>query len=146
MTDKWADIHSITVGSHIHLDKVVESPPAPGSVGWLPIIEDMLGHLVNWGGHWTVTMPIGFVTRPPDGRLSTEELFRLTDKSSLLEPPAVYRLADELIANRGEGECHGWMRLVQPNVRELITFSRSREEIAAGEEFNGQVSFEVRSR
>lgn len=138
-------IRSMKVGQHLHLDGCVLDPPSPGDPAWLEIISDLIQRIMAWGGAWTISMAIGTTASIPIFPVDLDGLFALVDKSSLVEPPAVYRLRDALTVNSWEGERHIWQSLLQPSLTQVISLTRSKCEISAGEDLYVRVAFEIRS-
>jgi hypothetical protein len=145
MIASWEAVRSLANGEHMHLDEIVEAPPPPGSSAWLPIIDGLKRSLVNWGGNWTVTIPIGVVSDVPTGPMSVQTALGIVHQGDVVEPPAVYRVSASLAPNRWEGEYHCWKRVLEPGVTEIVSLSRSSREIATGEGLVAEVVFEIRS-
>jgi hypothetical protein len=91
-------------------------------------------------------MPIGTIKRLPSAPVTITTILELVDRDSLVEPPAVYRMRDALVASTWEGEHHRWIQLLEPLATEVISVSRSRFEAAAGEDFSVAVLYEIRRR
>ena len=128
---------------HIHLDELVPDPPAPGSMEWLPVLDEVLGFLMKLGGPWYVSLPLGQCKALPGGDLSTEGAARLASREHLMEPPAVYRIAADLSHAVWDGESYCWTRVHRTGAVEAVTASRSRAEGAALEPWTLRVGFAI---
>jgi hypothetical protein len=139
----WADVENLAVGAHVHLDELVDASPPPGSRAWLPVLHEVVEHLVKVGGNWLVTIPLGFASRLP-GREAAFDAFEYADDTPLSEPPAVYRMSDKLIANTWEGEEHSWKRVVvQPCVTEIVSFHHAKADPSDEYTYLAQISYEI---
>lgn len=141
----WESLRDLEEGGHFHLDAIISSAPPPGSPDWFPIVTSLIPHLISWGGAWTVSVPLGTIASAPASPLHLQSLLELVALGEVREPPAVYRLANTLVPDMWEGEHHRWSRLLYPSVREVLSLSRSRQEIAANENLRAAAVFEVRT-
>jgi hypothetical protein len=142
--DPWADVRKLKVGGHLHLDRLVDTPPPPGSPNWVPLMLELVERLIDWGGPWTVTLTLGMVRQSPDPASVAPNFFERADTAGLAEPPAVYRLADRLIANIWEGEYRCWKVVRQPGVTEIVSLHRAASEPPDDQGWHASLLFEVR--
>lgn len=143
--NQWKAVHELVVGDHVHLPELVDNPPSPGSRDWLPILRQLVSHLVEHGGHWGVTLRIGEAPMiPTEVTLTAADVFEWVDATQEYEPPAVYRLSERAGLNKWQGEHHRWARVVEPCVTESITFSRPKNDPPDKGGWFAQITFEVR--
>ena len=139
-----AEVEAIAPGSHLHLDDLFTDPPAPGSREWLPILSDLVGALVGTNENWTVIFSVGSVREPWAGVMSIDRVLDVVDQSNLFEPPSVHRPQVRSAPLRWEGEEHRWLRVLGPTATEIISMSRSSQELSAGEDLEVRLVIEIR--
>jgi hypothetical protein len=145
--NQWEAVHQLVIGDHVHLHELVEKPPSPGSRDWLPILQQLVAHLMGHGGHWGITLCIGEAQGiPADTALTVDNVFEYVDASDTYEPPAVYRLSERAILNRWEGEQHKWSRMLEPAVMEHVGFNRPKDERPERGGWFAQITFEIRPK
>jgi hypothetical protein len=145
-SDSWDDVDKLAVGGHVHLDRLVESPPPPGSRDWVPIVHELVASLVERGGNWLVTVPVGTGLHISQELPTAKEVFDHVNVTELREPPAVYRAGDKLVPNTWEGEYYARKRVIAPSVTEIVSFGRSSDTPADEPGFSAQIAFEVRNQ
>jgi hypothetical protein len=140
----WNEIEDLQERAHVHLEECLESSPPPGAGEWLDIVAELVPKLVELGGAWVITVPLGHIRSLPTAQPRLpEELLELADPGELVEPPAVHRLPPERIAHRWEGESHSWKISLSPTVIQTVRIDRSIRETRRDEPFSATVSFEI---
>lgn len=139
---RLAEVLALKAGEHLHLDSVVDHPPAAGSPAWLPLVEDVAVRLRNHAGAWAVTLSLGTSSTLPT-RAERSALISHCRADPSSEPPYVARLRKRWLLNTWEGEVHNWKRQVSTGIVETITFSRSLLEATEDLPFFGSLMLEV---
>ena len=137
-------IAALEPGQHIHLDLLVDDPPAPGSASWLPILDDLVDWLQCQVGHWGVSFPLGGASEIPESS-DRHAALQQCDPSLVAEPPSVNRLADAVRLNLWEGESHRWTRQLSASAVETISFSRTPVDESFDEPYWGRLTIEIAS-
>jgi hypothetical protein len=128
----------------VHLDELVNDPPAPGTTSWLAIVHEVVEFLAAHDGSWIVALPLGDCDVPPAALATREDAFALARRADLREPPGVHRLVDPSPPRTWEGDHRRWELAVNDGIVESVSVSRSSIEEQAGDPWYVRLHFEIR--
>jgi hypothetical protein len=136
-------VTDLAPGDHLHLDALLADAPPPGSLVWLPIIDDLIEVLTETDLSWFVALPLGSVTAPPEGKLTIDTVAAIVDSSHLAEPPAAHRARADTDAETFDGDLRRTVHDLGGGVVEVVTVSRSAIEVREGEPWTVQVGWAI---
>ncbi|MCU1390665.1 MAG: hypothetical protein JWL72_4003 [Ilumatobacteraceae bacterium] len=143
MIGSWTELGALQPGDHLHLDGLMSDPPVPGSVGWLPVIEEVAEFLVGCPGRWTVRFVAGCSAAVPAEEISHREAMAWVEEPEQSQPPDVWRLFDHDVMPTWEGDHRQWTSTRSDGVVAYVSFTQTPDERVAGEGWTVAIGFDV---
>ncbi len=142
----WRQLEALEPGDHIHLDELIDDAPPPASIKWFLLLRDVAEQLESWGGTWVVAMPLGSSPVIPNLPMEPEEAIKLPGFELTSEPPSANKLDGEYTLEIWQGENYTYASQIRTGVTQVLTFSRSPEELSAGEGFTVHLNTVIESK